>query len=66
MGIHYGVENIGATIIPASTGNTEKQVLLMKDLGATVITATPSYLLHIYDYLVKENIPIESLSLKRQ
>lgn len=65
MGIHYGVENIGATIIPASTGNTEKQVLLMKDLGATVITATPSYLLHIYDYLVKENIPIESLSLKK-
>lgn len=65
LGIHYGIEKLGATIIPASTGNTEKQVLLMKDLGANVITATPSYLLHIYDYLVKENIPVESLSLKK-
>ena len=65
MGIHYGVEQVGATVIPASTGNTEKQVLLMKDLGADVITATPSYLLHIYDYLIKENIPLESLSLRK-
>ena len=65
MGIHYGVEQVGATVIPASTGNTEKQVLLMKDLGADVITATPSYLLHIYDYLIKENIPLESLSLTK-
>lgn len=65
LGIHYGVEQVGATIIPTSTGNTEKQVLLMKDLRADVITATPSYLLHIYDYLKKENIPIESLALTK-
>lgn len=64
LGLHYGIEKIGATIVPSSTGNTEKQVLLMKDLQVDVITATPSYLLHIYDYLVKEQIPIESLSLK--
>ncbi|MFJ7735493.1 phenylacetate--CoA ligase family protein [Lysinibacillus sp. NPDC097287] len=65
LGFHHGIEKLGATVIPASTGNTEKQVLLMKDLGANVIAATPSYLLHIYDYLVKEQIPIESLSLEK-
>lgn len=64
LGFHYGIEKLGASVVPTSTGNTEKQVLLMKDLDANVITATPSYLLHIYDYLVKEQIPVESLSLE--
>lgn len=65
LGFHYGIEKLGASVIPTSTGNTEKQVLLMQALGATVITATPSYLLHIHEYLVKEQIPVESLSLEK-
>ena len=47
LGIHYGAERIGATVLPTSVGNTERQIELMQDLGATAIACTPSYLLHI-------------------
>ncbi len=47
LGLHYGLEKIGASVVPASSGNTEKQVMLIKDFGATVLVATPSYALHI-------------------
>ena len=43
MGFHRGAENIGCTVIPASTGSTEKQIVMMHDLGVTVLMATPSY-----------------------
>ena len=47
LGLHYGLEKIGATVVPTSSGNTEKQVMLMKDFGTTTLVATPSYALHI-------------------
>lgn len=47
LGLHYGLENIGAAVIPSSSGNTEKQLMLMKDLGTTLIVATPSYALYM-------------------
>lgn len=47
LGLHYGLEKIGASIVPASSGNTEKQVMLMQDFGATVLVGTPSYALYI-------------------
>jgi phenylacetate-CoA ligase len=47
LGLHYGAERIGATVLPTSVGNTERQIELMQDLGATAIACTPSYLLHI-------------------
>ena len=47
LGAHYGVENLGATVIPASTGNTEKHVRLIRDLGITGIACTPSYALYL-------------------
>ncbi|MDR0196804.1 MAG: phenylacetate--CoA ligase [Oscillospiraceae bacterium] len=47
LGLHYALEKIGASIIPISSGNTEKQVTLMKDFGTTVLVSTPSYALHI-------------------
>lgn len=43
LGLHYGAEKLGAKVIPASTGNTKRQLKLMKDLGSTVICCTPSY-----------------------
>jgi len=43
LGLHYGAEKLGAKVIPASTGNTKRQLKLMKDLGTTVICCTPSY-----------------------
>lgn len=47
LGLHYGLENIGAAMVPSSTGNTEKQIMFMKDFGTTLLVATPSYALRI-------------------
>jgi phenylacetate-CoA ligase len=47
LGIHYGARQIGATILPASSGNTKRQLLLMKDLRTTVVTSAPSYMVYL-------------------
>ena len=47
LGLHYGLENIGATIVPSSTGNSEKQIMYMKDFETTLLVATPSYALRL-------------------
>ncbi len=49
FGLHYGMEKIGAAIVPASVGNTNRQIMLMQDFGATVLVGTPSYALHLAD-----------------
>ncbi len=53
FGLHYGLENIGAAIIPASSGNTKRQIMLMEDYGATVLVCTPSYALYIAEVAEK-------------
>ncbi len=47
LGLHFGLENMGAALVPSSTGNTEKQIMYMKDFGTTLLVATPSYALRI-------------------
>lgn len=47
LGLHYGLENLGASVCPTSSGNTQKQIMYMKDFGTTLLVATPSYALHI-------------------
>ncbi|MBQ3235256.1 MAG: phenylacetate--CoA ligase [Clostridia bacterium] len=47
LGLHYGLENIGSTIVPSSTGNSEKQIMYMKDFETTLLVATPSYALRL-------------------
>lgn len=47
LGLHYGLEKIGATIVPSSTGNSEKQIMYMKDFGTSLLVATPSYALRL-------------------
>lgn len=47
LGAHYGAEALGGAVLPTGAGNTEKQIMLMKDLGVTVIACTPSYFLHL-------------------
>ncbi len=47
LGLHYGLENIGATIVPSSTGNSEKQIMYMQDFGTSLLVATPSYALRL-------------------
>jgi phenylacetate-CoA ligase len=59
LGMHYGAERIGATVLPTSVGNTERQIELMQDLGATAIACTPSYLLHIGEVAAKMGIDIK-------
>lgn len=49
FGLHYGLEKVGATIVPASVGNTSRQIMLMQDFGATALVGTPSYALHLAD-----------------
>ena len=47
FGLHYGLERVGAAIVPSSVGNTEKQIMLMRDFGTTVLVGTPTYALHM-------------------
>jgi len=63
LGLHYGAENIGATVIPMSTGNTQKLITMMQDFGVTAIACTPSYLLHIAEVL-EEAGKINDIQLK--
>ncbi|HNX81174.1 MAG TPA: phenylacetate--CoA ligase [Candidatus Omnitrophota bacterium] len=65
LGFHYGAERVGMTVIPAGSGNTRRQIQLMKDFHTTVIHATPSYILHIYSLLADCGITIQDLSLKK-
>ncbi|WP_079422272.1 phenylacetate--CoA ligase family protein [Clostridium oryzae] len=64
LGIHYGIERLGASVIPISGGNTEKQILTMRNFGVTVLACTPSYALHIYDTMVKMGINPDELKLR--
>lgn len=64
LGLHYGAEKIGATVIPISGGNTKRQIMLMQDFGTTVLCCTPSYALYIAEVLRESGIPRESLRLR--
>lgn len=64
LGAHYGVENLGATVIPASTGNTEKHVKLIRDLNITGIACTPSYALYLAECIERMGITKEELGLR--
>jgi phenylacetate-CoA ligase len=58
LGVHYGAEKMGATVLPTSTGNTARQIQLLKDLPVTCIAGTPSYIFHIADICDQEGIDI--------
>jgi len=64
LGVHYGAEKLGASVIPTSGGNTKRQVMLMQDFGTTVLTCTPSYALFLHE--VMEEMGIEPSDLKLQ
>ncbi len=63
LGFHYGALKIGATIVPASAGNTRRQITLMQDFGTTVLACTPSYALYLAEY-AKDEMGIDPSSLK--
>ena len=64
LGAHYGVENLGATVIPASTGNTEKHIRLIRDLNITGIACTPSYALYLAETLDKLGVDKKDIGLR--
>lgn len=64
LGGHIGSETIGCATIPASTGNTQRQVTILQDFKPTFILCTPSYALTIAEYMEDNNIPLDNLSLK--
>ena len=64
LGAHYGAENIGASVIPMSSGNTDKQMLLMQDFGTSVLCCTPSYALFMADKMNEMNIDKSKLNLR--
>ncbi|HHX23262.1 MAG TPA: phenylacetate--CoA ligase [Thermoanaerobacterales bacterium] len=64
FGLHYGLEKIGASVVPTSVGNTERQIMLMQDFGATVLISTPSYALYMAEVAEKMGINPKELPLK--
>lgn len=64
LGAHYGAEKLGATVIPVSGGNTQRQIQLLKDFGATVLCCTPSYALYIAEELKEAGLTKDDLKLK--
>ncbi len=64
FGMHYGLERCGATVIPASSGNTERHLMMMQDFDTTVIVSTPSYALYIAEVGEKLGVDFEKLALR--
>ena len=64
FGLHYGVEKVGAAIVPAASGNTPRQIMLIQDLGSEVLVCTPSYALQITEVAQKQGVDPHTLPLK--
>ena len=64
LGIHYGAEKIGATVVPISGGNTKRQIMIMQDFGTTMLACTPSYAMFMADTALEMGIDIRDLPLK--
>jgi len=64
LGLHYGAEALGATVIPISGGNSERQILVMRDFGATAICCTPSYFIHLIEHGASMGVKLKDLPLR--
>jgi len=64
FGLHYGAERVGASVIPASSGNTSRQIKIMQDFKTTALVSTPSYALLLAETIREAGIPRSALSLK--
>ena len=64
LGAHYGAEAIGATVIPISGGNTDRQIMVLKDFGATAICCTPSYFIHLVERAGELGVDVKALPLR--
>jgi len=64
LGAHYGAEALGATVVPASGGNADRQIMLMKDFGVTAICCTPTYFLHLIERAAELGVDMKELPLR--
>jgi phenylacetate-CoA ligase len=64
LGLHYGSEEIGATVIPVSGGNTQRQLQIMRDFGSTVLACTPSYALYLAEAMEESGFPRSDYKLR--
>jgi len=64
LGAHYGAEALGATVIPISGGNTDRQIMVMKDFRVTAICCTPTYFLHLLDRAAEMGVDVRELPLR--
>ncbi len=64
LGVHYGAEKLGASVIPVSGGNTKRQIIIMRDFGPTIITATPSYTLHLAEVAEEMGVSFKDLKFR--
>lgn len=64
FGLHYGLEKVGATVIPISSGNSDRQLMIMEDLGSTILVSTPSYAMYLAEYAEKKGISKDRLKLR--
>jgi len=64
LGAHYGAEALGATVIPTSGGNTDRQIMVMKDFKVTAICCTPTYFLHLLDRAADMGVDLRELPLR--
>ena len=64
LGVHYGAERLGASVIPVSGGNTKRQIVIMRDFKPTVLTGTPSYILHLAEVADEMGVSFKDLNFK--
>ena len=64
LGAHYGAEALGATVVPTSGGNTQRQITILRDFGSTVLCCTPSYAMYIAEVMSEEGVTPDDISLK--
>ena len=64
LGAHYGAEALGAAVVPISGGNTERQLMIMKDFGVTVMCSTPSYFIHLAEKAAEMGAHMDKLPLR--
>lgn len=64
FGLHYGLEKVGITVVPASSGNSERQIMLMQDFGSTILVGTPSYSLYLAEVAEETGVKPDSMKLR--
>lgn len=64
FGMHYGIERLGATVIPASSGNTERHLMMMQDFGTTALVSTPSYAIYLAEVAEQNGVDLDALPLR--